>query len=303
MKIGWMIRAGGIFGSVREAVETGNALMCLGHSFTMYTDEGKDLSWLPNALSWKNTHDAAVDDLDVLIWSDTPDNPYWQAFHRSPAKLKAFCVMGFDPIQCLPEMFLSPRHHELVTNFWTICDGPWQLPYIRRYTENCGPAIGAVNATMFRPVDVGPSADVIWSGDPRARKGGDLVKEAIRGLKSDSYSKKGIKQNDLAAFICKAPIFVDGHNRGGWCNPVLEAMACGRAVVCTDTHCNSDFAEHGYNCLKANTAQGLRDHIETLRADDELRKRLAANALQTARRWTYDAMAVRLEAAMMERLK
>lgn len=302
MKIGWMIRAGGIFGSVREAIEIGNALTRIGHEFTMYTDEGRDLLWLPNTLQWRFTNEVTQDDLDVLIWSDSPDDPYWAAFHKSKAKLKGYCVMGFDPAHCTPEQFLSPRHHELLNNFWTLYDGAWQGEYIANYTTNHGPDIGGVNTSMFRPVEQEPSADVIWSGDPRPRKGGDMVKEAIRGLKSDFYSKKRIKQEDMAAFICKAKIFVDGHNRGGFCNPVLEAMACGRAVVCTETPCNSDFAVHGYNCLQSNTPQGIRDHIERLREDPALLQSLAQNALITARAMTYDDRAIWLEMAMKERL-
>ena len=48
MTIGFLIRTGGIFGSVREVIENGNVLTDLGHDVTIYTDHGKDLGWLPN---------------------------------------------------------------------------------------------------------------------------------------------------------------------------------------------------------------------------------------------------------------
>lgn len=301
MNIGWMIRGGGIFGSVREALEIGNALVRRGHQFTYFCDEGKDTKWLPNQVQWAHTEDVRVADLDTLIWTDTPDDIYYNAFKASPAKLKAFCVMGFNPDQA-GEKFFSDRHHEIVTNYWVLCDGPWQLKYLSKYTSDLGPAIGGINTKMFRPVDQPQQYDVMWSGDERERKGGRLVKEAIRGLNAGTYAKKGIAQNDMAAAICQAPIFVDGHNRGGFCNPVLEAMACGRAVVCTYTPCNSDFAIDNYNCLKANDAQSMRDAIEAIRSDAWLQKRLSDNAMLTVQQWDYDRVVIPLESEMMRRL-
>ncbi len=302
MNIGWLIRVGGIFGSVRESVEIGNALMRIGHKFTMYTDDGKDLGWLPNTLGWKHTNDLKTDKLDVLVWSDSPDDPYFDIFKKADAKVKSFCVMGFSPEACT-DVFLGPRHHELVKNYWTLCDGPWQIEYISKYTDNCGEAMGGVNTAMFRPIDTPQVHSVIWSGDPRERKGGDMVRDAIWGLNANHYSKKRIAQKDLAEFICRAPIFADGHKRGGWANPVLEAMACGRAVVCTDTECNSDFAVHEFNCLKANTAKDMREAIERLTKDVELRKTLSINARGTALEWDYDRVAPDLAEAMERRLK
>jgi hypothetical protein len=304
-----MIRAGGIFGSVREAVELGNAMMRLGHEFIMYTDEARDLGWLPNTLAWRHTNDAKTDDLDCLIWSDSPDDPYWQVFHESRAKLKGFCMMGFDPNDVIwtfeKEQFLSPRHDELVKDFWILADGQWQLRYVSCFTDNYHTyGIGGVNTEMFRPVPADQKFDVIWSGDSRPRKGGDTVIKAIDGLSAGSYSKKKIKQQDMAAFICQAPIFVDGHNRGGFCNPVLEAMACARAVVCTETECNSNFCIPEINCLQVPVGDhvGMRQAIDRLMNDKHLREDLSIAALKMAQSMTYDKVADRLRFAILERL-
>lgn len=298
-----MIRVGGIFGSVRESIEIGNALMRRGHSFTMYTDEGRDLGWLPNTLSWKLTEDCIKDGLDCLFWSDTPDDRYYNAFQASDANVKSFCMMGMDPD--LAEQSLGTgRLGSIIKENWIIADGAWQLPYISRYTDDYGPAVGGVNTKQFRPVDVPIEVDAVWSGDLRERKGGITVVNALKGLSKDSYSRKRIKQEDLAAFICKAPVFVDGHKRGGWGNPIMEAMACGRGVVCTDTHCTSDFAVHGVNCLKVpvGDAQGMRDAIELLRREPELLANISKEAIKTAQGYDYDRVVIPLESAIAERL-
>lgn len=192
MNIGWLIRAGGIFGSVREAMETGNALTRRGHSFTMYTDEGKDLKWLPNTLKWKHTKFAATDPLDVLIWSDNPDEPYRSVFERSRAPLKAYCMMGFDPANKFTSIL-----RDLMDRHWFIMDGNWQREHLTKYCKRLGPAIGGVNLTMFRPVKTPYEWDVVWSGDTRDRKGGKYVLEAIEGMNAGNYFKKKIPQSEL----------------------------------------------------------------------------------------------------------
>lgn len=309
MDIAWLIRVGGIFGSVREAIEVGNALMRLGHTFTMYTDEGRDLGWLPNTLTWRHTRDLIADRHDVLFWSDTPDDPYWEVFQWSQATIKAYCFMGFNPqdalkIQEITGKFISPRHHQLITDgTWILYDGAWQGDHLP--VADHGPAIGGINLDQFGPRDVPITADIVWSGDPRPRKGGDLIREALQGsgYTVATYFKKRIPQDQLAAFICSAPIFIDGHHRGGWCNPVMEAMACGSAIVCTDTPCNSDFTRHNENCLLVNNAAEMRAAIDQLMIDPQLRDRLGTAAMATAREHTYDIVAARLHTAITKRVE
>lgn len=298
-----MIRSGGIFGSVREAVEIGNALMRRGHSFTFYSDQGKDLGWLPNTLTWKVTEDAATDELDVLFWSDTPDDRYYAAFQASPAKVKSFCVMGFDPAQA-DEVFGGGRFGSIIQDNFIIADGAWQLPYLRKYTDNLGPAVGGVNLKQFGPREALMDLQAVWSGDMRERKGGIAVMKALKGIEHEGYSKKRIRQQDLAAFICRAPIFVDGHKRGGHCNPVLEAMACGRAVVCTDTPCNSDFAINGRNCMRVpvDDHAAMRSAIDLLLRNAEVAESMSGEAIITASQYDYDKVVIPLEAAIKERL-
>ncbi len=61
---------------------------------------------------------------------------------------------------------------------------------------------------------------------------------------------------------------------------VLEAMACGCAVVVSDTPAMSDYATAGANCLvtPVGDSQALRGQIETLLADPQQRERLGQQA-------------------------
>ena len=56
----------------------------------------------------------------------------------------------------------------------------------------------------------------------------------------------------------EATVFVQTSTHEGFCLPVLEAMATGCAVVCTDAHGNRDFCERRRNCLIPEPVIALR---------------------------------------------
>ena len=53
-----------------------------------------------------------------------------------------------------------------------------------------------------------------------------------------------------------ATVFVQTSTHEGFCLPVLESMATGGAVVCTDAHGNRDYCVDGVNCLMPEPAPG-----------------------------------------------
>jgi glycosyltransferase involved in cell wall biosynthesis len=85
-----------------------------------------------------------------------------------------------------------------------------------------------------------------------------------------------------------ATAFVQTSRHEGFCLPVLEAMATGAPVVCTDADGNRDFCQDGDNCLMpAAEPRAVRDALQRVLDDDALRARLAAGALRTARDYDW----------------
>ncbi len=86
----------------------------------------------------------------------------------------------------------------------------------------------------------------------------------------------------------QATMFVQTSAHEGFCLPILEAMATGTPVVCTDAHGNRDFCANEENCLMVNAdANAVARGINRLLIDSELRHRLgeAGRATATAHDW------------------
>jgi GT2 family glycosyltransferase len=95
----------------------------------------------------------------------------------------------------------------------------------------------------------------------------------------------------------KATMFVQTSRHEGFCLPILEAMAAGCPVICTDAHGNRDFCFDGKNCLMVDQddAEGLSKAIARMLDDKKLRERLSTEALKTVKDFRWGAIANKAE--------
>lgn len=89
-----------------------------------------------------------------------------------------------------------------------------------------------------------------------------------------------------------ATFMVQTSRHEGFCLPIIEAMAAGCPVICTDAHGNRDFSIDNETCLivEHDDIPGLAGAIERLRADAKLQQKLRQNGLQMAKKYEWSAI-------------
>jgi glycosyltransferase involved in cell wall biosynthesis len=92
----------------------------------------------------------------------------------------------------------------------------------------------------------------------------------------------------ISELLAEATVFVQTSSHEGFCLPLLEAMATGCPVICTDAHGNRDFCEDEANCLMAApTEAAVASAITRLLGDPALRERLSRAGIETAARYGW----------------
>lgn len=108
---------------------------------------------------------------------------------------------------------------------------------------------------------------------------------------------------DLAALYNSAAIFVSSSLSEGWGLPATEAMACGAALVSTDTGGVASFARHGVSAVivPPGDVGGLSTGIEGLICDDDRRVAQAnAGAARIAQEHSLNKTSAAFRRALMD---
>lgn len=90
--------------------------------------------------------------------------------------------------------------------------------------------------------------------------------------------------------------FIQTSYHEGFCLPLLEAMATGTPVICTDAHGNRDFCINEKTALyvEQNNKKQLTQTIDRLFSDKKLRDKLSRNAIKEAKKYAWPAITDRL---------
>lgn len=112
-----------------------------------------------------------------------------------------------------------------------------------------------------------------------------------------TYFKKPTNQK-VNELYNQATAFVQTSRHEGFSLPILEAMAAGCPVICTDAHGNRDFCVSGRNCLmvRHNDVASLGRAINNLMTDTKLRHDLREAGLQTAKKYRWNVVMNKVEA-------
>ena len=95
----------------------------------------------------------------------------------------------------------------------------------------------------------------------------------------------------------QATFFVQTSYHEGFCLPLLEAMAAGCPVICTDAHGNRDFSVDGKNCLmvKHDDPEDLKRQMVRILRDEKLRNALQKAGFDTVKAYRWPVIMERVE--------
>ena len=309
MQISLLIPHLDICGGVRRYVEIANRLVERGHEVNLYHTKGTPCSWTVCRATIAPTEEILNHHHEVFIHSYY-SNEELRIAKTIKARLKIYYVLnlydhklmqGFNPLLYLRKNFKTLYTKKNILSGEVIfTNSSWQHKWIQRNlgVENTL-LLGGVNFNLFYPipkVKADNGIKILYTGTRRDWKNTKIIEEALSILRvkyptihTDTYYRKNLHQDQMAAFYAQGDIFVDAQLYGGWNNPVAEAMACKVPVVCSDIGSVQDFAFHNKTALlfKSEDLQNLIMNIERLILDVKLRHELAYNAYRSISKFTW----------------
>ncbi|MHA2066277.1 MAG: glycosyltransferase family 4 protein [Candidatus Thorarchaeota archaeon] len=181
----------------------------------------------------------------------------------------------------------------------------------RVHTLNSG-----IDLSVFRPIpDLDKQWDLAFMGRLEAMKSVDLFPEMLSLLKPKfpdlkmmmtgegslkerlfkEFDNRGVSSmvdyrgvvatDDVPVLINKSRVFLYPSRREPFGLSIVEAMACGIPVITTDVFGPREIVEHNYDgiAVPPDDVEALAKAVETLLSNDELRERIAKNALRSVK--------------------
>ena len=311
LKVIYVTEDTGVGGGHRVAFEHLNGLKQRGHEPELWTlDPVGAPDWYDLEVPVRRFEDypALVEALEpvtaikVATWWNTAA-PVWQASVRNG--IAAYFVQDIEtsyyPGQ--PE----PQNHVLASyrhEFRYLTTSQWVGDRLRELHVDPVQVPPGIDSTRWHPLPgVEREDDVLLAvGRTNPLKNFPLTAEAYGSLPESERPQLWLfgvephvgeelgaryferpSDTELNELYNKATVLVQTSRHEGFCLPLLEAMAAGLPVVCTDSDGNRDFIRDGENCLLVeDNAEAVAAAIERLFADPELRAKLRENGTRTA---------------------
>jgi GT2 family glycosyltransferase len=279
-------------------------LRCPVRSFGSYAELGAAL--------------APLDAIKVATWWNTSET-VWRA-----SVIKGVPVYFVQDIETSYYPDDPHRRHQVLNSyrpeFRYLTISGWNCRQLRELGLDPVVIAPGIDNDTFRPLSSSRRDDVVLAiGRSNPLKNLPLTIAAWRrlphprpelwlfGSEPELASEPGVRyvanpsDAEVNELLNQATVFVQTSVHEGFCLPILEAMATGGAVVCTDAHGNQDFCVDGENCLMpAPTPAAVSASITRLLTDPALRSRLGNAGLQTTRGYDWSERIDDLERFMFE---
>jgi GT2 family glycosyltransferase len=321
LRIAYVTEDTGIGGGHRDIFEHLNRLGQRGHEVALYT-LGDQPDWFDLRVPVKSFKDygqlieglSTLDAIKVATWWATSE-PVWLASitRGKPVYFVQDIETSYYPNdRRLRDAVIKSYRQEF--SYMTISS--WNRERLGELGLSAELVAPGIDLATYRPLDVKRRDDVILTvGRSHHLKNLDLTLAAWRalgesrpqlwlfGIEPDLGRKHGARyftapsDDKVNELINQSTVLVQTSRHEGFCLPLLEAMAAGTPVVCTDAHGNRDFCADGVNCLmaEANTDAVARA-LERMLGSRDLRESLAAEGRRTAANYAWERRIDTLEA-------
>jgi glycosyltransferase involved in cell wall biosynthesis/GT2 family glycosyltransferase len=274
------------YGGIRRMLEFANRLTARGHQVTFYLPGDQELfcTWMECRAAIKPMRAGFGDELDVVMFNHEPHWHLLDCFEY--ARRRIFYALHFGKLYGKEgswESIRAPVDLQLANSNWTADQIAAEIG--TRPTV----VLGGVNRDIFRPYGGPKRYPVLCSGDTRREwKGTDTILEAARLLdvRVEGYASKDLDQPELGREYDAARVFAVGSWFEGFCQPGLEALACGVPLVTTDNGGCREYARDRETALvvPVGDAAAMAGAIGRLLDDETLAKELADAGLEVVER-------------------
>lgn len=320
LRIVYVTEDTGVGGGHRVVFEHLNGLHARGHRCELYTLSGPP-DWFDLQVPVRSFEEyddlvealAPVQAVKVATWWNTA-SAVWRAsvLEGIPVYFVQDIETSYYPGQDVAQADVLASYRQ---EFRYITTSGWVAERLRELGVEPSIVAPGVDLETFHELGTERRDDVLLSvGRSQPLKNLDLTVDAWRamgegrpdlwlfGVEPEVGERHGARYHTAPSdeqvneLLNTATALVQTSRHEGFCLPILEAMAAGAAVVCTDAHGNRDFCRHGENCLVPTAApEAVRAALERVLADAELRARLAEAGRLTAQRYAWEGRIDELE--------
>jgi glycosyltransferase involved in cell wall biosynthesis len=149
-------------------------------------------------------------------------------------------------------------------------------------------------AALVRREAIDPDLKLVLAGKRGWMSEGILAKVGEAGIAGRVHLTGYVDEADLAALYSGAELFVVPSLYEGFCLPVLEAMACGTPVACSNTSSLPEVAGDAALTFDPHDVKDMATAMGRLLADEDLRSALVARGRERCVQFTWGACARRV---------
>lgn len=309
-KIAYLIPTCDLYGGILVVCQHANELLKRGYDVLLLTtDNSREITWFSDQQVKILPYLKCPKDIDILIgvfWSSVS---YITKF--IPAKRKIYFVQAdeskFHPENSFSSKEVLKTYH---LNYEYMTQSRWIQTWLEKefghkayYVPN-GLAEDALNIQTDRKKN---QVRVLLEGAiDIPLKGMEEAFLAVKDLNCEVWcvSSAGIPKSNWRCdvFLGKLPVNQMKHIYSqcdillklskieGFGLPPLEMMACGGACVVSDVNGHHEYVIDGYNALvvEPENIPAAREAVKKLIEDPELRIKLSAHGIETAKKWTLE---------------